>query len=228
MPNTMGGDMASQPHPICYFWIAHYNDGTCLPQYDPNDYHANKITDIDQSKLVKVGWYPLSPLAAEELNKRGIPDVSNPFLPKVEVEITDKKRFILFTRNFIANEEYRICQSCGNEFAVNQDTKIFDNTKYPSPICPYCGAHDYFVCKDCGEKFERFEDTENTPPEKGGPGHCPKCGGHLKRVRVTTVQYSRERRWRLYAVGYQETINDRNYKTILYVSENGDVTVKYE
>lgn len=220
--------MASQPHPICYFWIAHYADGTCLPQFDPQDYHTNKISDIDNSRLVKIGWYPLSSRAAEELNKRGIPAIANPFLPKVEVTIKKPKRFILFTRNFIANEEYRICQACGREFAVGPDTKIFSDTRYPSPICPYCGAHDYFVCKSCGKRFEKFEETENTAPEKGGLGHCPECGGYLERKRITTIQYTREKRWRLYAVGYQETIAGRNYKTILYVSEDGDVEVKYE
>ena len=220
--------MASQPHPICYFWIAHYNDGTCLPQFDPYDFHPNKITDIDQSRLVKIGWYPLSISLAKALNDKGIPAISNPLLPKIEVDITKDKRYILFTRNFIANEEFRICGACGKEFKATANSKIFADTKFPSPICPYCGAHDYWKCKNCGKTFQRFEETESTPPEKGGAGHCPECGGYLERVRVTSRQFTREKRWRYYVVGYQETINGRNYKTLLYINENGDVEVRYE
>lgn len=220
--------MASKPHPICYFWIAHYNDGTALSQFDPYNYTENSIMDIDQSRLVKIGWYPISFKLATELNKRDIPAISNPFLPKIEVNITGNKRFILFMRNFIANEEYRVCGSCGNEFKFGKSSAIWNDKYYPSPICPHCGAHDYFICKNCDYRIERFDETENTPPEKGGSGHCPKCGGYLQHVQITSKQLSRERRWRLYAVGYQETINDKNYKTILYVDESGDVEMKYE
>ena len=51
--------MASQPHPLVYFWIAHHNDGTYASQFDLNTFKENSIKIIDNSKLVKVGWYPI-------------------------------------------------------------------------------------------------------------------------------------------------------------------------
>jgi len=221
------GDMAYKPHthPVVYYWIAHYDDGSQLAQYEPPDYKPKSIYEIQNDKLVKIGWYPITYDFAAKLNEHGTPAIANPFLPKVEVNITPPKRYILFMKNFISLERFRVCEACGHMF---QATKFFGDEVWTSPICPKCGAHDYWVCKDCGKRYEKFTDTKNTPPEKGGSGHCSECGGYLELKQVTGRQYSRENRWRLYAVGYQETIGGRNYKVILYVDENGNVEVKYE
>ena len=48
-------------YPLVYFWIATYNDGTALAQFDPETGLPNKFTDIDQSRLKTLGWYPFSP-----------------------------------------------------------------------------------------------------------------------------------------------------------------------
>ncbi|MCD6346616.1 MAG: hypothetical protein J7L96_04265, partial [Bacteroidales bacterium] len=165
---------------------------------------------------------------AVELNKRGIPAISNPLLPKIEVEINKNKRFILFMRNFISLEEFRICENCGKEFQAIGNIEFHGDRHWRSPICPHCGGHDYWQCKKCGAKYDLFSATESTPPEKGGYGHCPKCGGYLQLIRVTSKQYTRERRWRLYVVGFQETIGGKNYKVMLYADENGNVEMKYD
>jgi len=220
--------MASQPHPLVYFWIAHYNDGTYASQFDLNTFKENSIKIIDNSKLIKVGWYPIPYDLAVELNKRGIPAISNPLLPKIEVEINKNKRFILFMRNFISIEEFRICENCGKEFQAIGNIEFFGDKHWRSPICPHCGGHDYWQCKKCGTKYDLFSATESTSPEKGGYGHCPKCGGYLELIRVTSKQYTRERRWRLYVVGFQETIGGKNYKVMLYADENGNVEMKYD
>ena len=220
--------MTNTQHPLVFFWIATYNDGTALPQFDPKTYSANKITDIDQSRLVKIGWYPFSFSFAKELNDRGTLVVANPLLPKYEILIEDNKRFILFTRNFISQEEYHFCNSCKKEFKVGNSTEFKIDGGQTIPICPYCKSSDYWICKECGKKFARFDETASTPENLGSSGHCNSCGGYLNRIKITSDKYTREKRWRLYVLGYQETINDRNYKTLMYIHENGDVEVKYE
>jgi len=220
--------MVDSRHPLVFFWIATYNDGTALPQFDPKTYKANKITDIDQSKLVKIGWYPFSFSFAKELNDRDIPVVANPLLPKYEVTIDGNKRYILFTRNFISQEEYHFCTLCKQEFHVGASTKFKIDGNQTIPICPNCGGSDYWVCSQCGKRFNTFDETKSTPANLGGSGHCDKCGGYLHRVKATSERHTRERRWRLYVIGYQETINNKNYKMLMYIHENGDVEIKYE
>jgi len=223
--------MASKPNisqrPLVFFWVATYKDGTALPQYDIETLKPNSINDIDKDNLIKVGWYPFSKDFANKLSENGILAVSNPLLPKFEVDINKNKRFILFTRNFISQEEFYICNNCNKGFHLYTKSKVKDDI-YPSPICPYCQSSDYWKCSDCGEIYDKFNEVVNTGPELGGYGHCKKCGGYLNRIRVTSNLRSIEKRWRLYAVGYQQTIKGRNYKTILYIDENGNVEVKYE
>ena len=217
----------NEQHPLVFFWIATYNDNTALPQYDPNTLKPNKITNIDQNKLVKIGWYPFSIDFAEKLNKNNIPAVSNPLLPKYEVTIEKPKRFILYTLNYISQEEYHFCNKCKREFKVATNSKYIEDSGKKLIICPYCNTHDYYQCTGCGKEYQLFSEVLDTPPEKGGSGHCKECGGYLQRMRVIHAA-SREKRWREYVIGYQETINGRNYKMLMYIHENGDVEIKYE
>jgi hypothetical protein len=46
--------------PLVYFWIAEYNDGTALPQFDPETGLDNKFSEVQHDKLVRFGWYPFS------------------------------------------------------------------------------------------------------------------------------------------------------------------------
>jgi len=217
--------MASQPHPVVYYWKAIYKDGEVLEQYDRNTGVPIPITRIQNERLKSIGWYPIPLDLAELLNKTGTPAVSNPLLPEVVVQIEPPKRFILFMRNYISQEECRICENCGQVF---QASKFFGDKYHKSPICPYCGAHDYYICKNCGERYETFSEVDDTPPEKGGKGHCKKCGGYLALQRITSKQYSREKRWREYAVGFQETVRGKNVKAIIFVDERGRVEMRHE
>ena len=39
------------------FWIAEYQDGTALPQFDPDTGEEHLFKEVDQSKLKRFGWY---------------------------------------------------------------------------------------------------------------------------------------------------------------------------
>ena len=39
------------------FWIAEYQDGTALPQFDPETGKEHLFSEVDQAKLKRFGWY---------------------------------------------------------------------------------------------------------------------------------------------------------------------------
>lgn len=80
-----------------YFWIAEYNDKTALPQFDPETGKENLFKDIDQSKLVRFGWYPFP----EELTKKVTGSISNPFLPKYVINLNKDDILIARRRTYI-------------------------------------------------------------------------------------------------------------------------------
>ena len=217
MFSKSGGD------PLVFMWIAHYENGTSLPQFNPKTLKQNHFRDVDVDNVIKFGLYPFSPSLAYKLREKGIDVESNPFLPKYEINIDGDKRLIgAVARNWVKTSKKHYCKQCNKKFDINKDVD-YVKSKYSSPICPYCGGHDYWVCRKCGAKIDKWEDFTI-------PGFfCPECGSRNKKHEVITSQLSYEQdRWRLYILGYQQTIDGKNYKTLLYISENGDVEVKYE
>ena len=202
--------------PIVYFYRCYYSDGSTQEQYSKErDYKGLKFTDIYQDKLVKFGLYPFSQDLAEKVTKVGTEARALPFLPEYEIEINENKRLIYYRQCFISQQEYHICGACKKEFQYSSGVKTLIS-KYPSPICQNCGAHDDFYCKKCDKSYI-FEDTSN--------GLCPICKGHMQRRKVTSTQYSREKRWNLYIIGYQQLINGSNVKTLLTIDETGNCLV---
>lgn len=202
--------------PLVYLWVAHYSNGLALSQFDPYEYKENSFKDIKQSNLIKFGLYPIQRQLAKELKDRDIDVVSIPFLPQYEINLDNNKRLIYYRDVFISQEEYHRCGKCKKEFQYGGSSpSIVSNT--PSPICPHCGAHDIYVCKKCKKEYNRFEDATNF-------GMCD-CGGHLKRLRLTSSQYSRERRWIDYYLGYQMLVNGTNHKFLMRIHENGNAEI---
>jgi len=39
------------------FWIAEYQDGTALPQFDPDTGEEHLFSEVQQHRLVRFGWY---------------------------------------------------------------------------------------------------------------------------------------------------------------------------
>ena len=80
-----------------YFWIAEYKDGTALPQFDPETGDENLFSEINQSNLIRFGWYPFS----EELSKKAENSLYNPFLPKYILNIKQDDKLVAKRRNYI-------------------------------------------------------------------------------------------------------------------------------
>ena len=212
---STGGFIINQ-RPLVFYYIIYYSDGTKEEQYNKKrNYKGLKFTDINQGKLEKFGLYPFSQDLAEKVTKSGTEARALPFLPEYEIEFDGNKRLIYYRQCFISQQEYHICSSCKQEFKYDSEVKTLQS-KYPSPICPNCGAHDDFFCKKCNKEY-LFEGTAS--------GLCPTCRGYLERRKKTSTQYSREKRWNLYCIGKQCTINGKNIKTLLTISENGDCKV---
>ena len=55
--------------PLVYFWIAEYNNGSALPQFDPETGKENKFSEVDHQKLKRFGWYPFSLNLAQKIRK---------------------------------------------------------------------------------------------------------------------------------------------------------------
>jgi len=202
--------------PLVYHYIAWYNDGSKLEQYGKDlGYHGRKFTDIDNDKLIKFGLYPFDAELAEKVNDAGTPVRSIPFLPSYEIEFNKNKRLIYHRQCYISQQEYHICDSCKKEFSYGSNIKTL-KSKYSSPICPHCGAYDDFYCSVCGKSYI-FEQTSH--------GLCPKCKGHLKRRKNTSRQYSREKRWNEYVIGYQQLVNGTNVQCLLTINETGSCKV---
>ena len=204
----------SKNRPLVYQWICKYNDGSILSQFDNN---KSRPTTIINSK--PLSEFILRPFTLEEEKRINSKDnilvKSIPFLPKYTLKLDDLKRAIYYRQVFIQIEEYHKCLECGKEFYYSP-TLDHIGGKYPSPICPHCGAHDYFYCSKCNKRFI-FEETNM--------GSCPICGGGLKRKKITSEQFTREKRWIEYYIGYQYTKNNKNYKFLMKILENGDCEV---
>ena len=206
--------MNQYQRPLVYYWKAHYNDGTYLSQFHPPDYQGEKFDNIDYDRLVKFGLYPFDKELAENVTKHGSEARSISILPNYEVNLTGNRRPIYYRDCFIQTEEYRICEKCGAEFRATSD--MYTNSKYPSPICPKCGAHDYFYCPNCKLEMS-FEESFH--------GMCPKCHKVLERKIVTSKQYVREKRWNIYNLGYQQIGDNKNITFIMKIDEYGNCTI---
>ncbi len=205
-------------NPLRYMWIAHFNDGKSLPEFDPFTFEKNNMIEVfDNEQLVKFGVYPIPPSLSKELNERGIEyTISNPFLPNYEVNLEDHKRLIFYRRNFIHAESFYKCSKCGEEFQACDKT----DDKKKSPICPSCHAFDFYMCEKCGKVYNTLEETH--------PHYVCSCSGLLKLKKITSNQFSRERRDRETHIGYQETVKGVNKKNILKIDSNGNVELIYK
>ena len=227
----MQNEMASKPQmthkpvktgELIFMWIAHYSDGTSLPQYDPYTLQTHIFDEVEQDKLIKFGLYPFPSILARRLKEeKGIPVKSNIFLPKYEVDINKDRRVIgALTTNFIQTTNYIFCPTC-KKWMKNSKFKLIDiGDKVKTYKCLDCGTQTYWECRGCGEKYNHLDDTNNWL--------CTKCGTKVKGHRIQFYEDSVVERWRIYKLGYQQTVKGTNHKTIMEISENGDVVMTYK
>jgi hypothetical protein len=205
-----------------FMWIAHYEDGTSLPQYDPYTLKTHIFDEVEQDKLIKFGLYPFPPTLAKRIREeKGIPTKSNIFLPKYEVNIDDNKRVIgALTTNYVKTTNYIYCPNC-EKWLKSSNFKILDiGNNVKTHKCLKCGAQTYWECPKCGKHFNHLRETDKWM--------CTECGTKVKGHRLQFYQDSTEERWRVYKLGYQETIKGVNHKTIMEIQESGDVELVYE
>jgi len=205
-----------------WMWIAHYNDGTSLPQYDPYTLETHLFDEVDQDKLIKFGLYPFPNSLAKRLREeKGIKVRSNIFLPKYEVSLEGSKRIIgALTTNYIRTTGYILCPKC-NTWTINSKYKIVSiGGDVKTYKCPKCGAQTVWSCGECGRTFNHISETNNWK--------CPDCEVRVHGDRLQFYEDSVVERWRVYKLGYQQTIKGKNHKTIMNIQENGDVEMTYK
>lgn len=205
-----------------WMWIAHYNDNTSLPQYDPVTLNTHLFDEVNQDKLIKFGLYPFPPSLAKRLREeKGMNIKSNIFLPRYEVNIDDNKRVIgALTTNFVKTTNYIYCPGCNNWHKSSKFRILDIGNNVKTHKCLSCGAQSNWVCPKCNKTYNNLSETNNWM--------CTECDTKVKGNRIQFYQDSVVERWRVYKLGYQETIKGVNHKTIMEIQEDGDVELVYE
>jgi DNA-directed RNA polymerase subunit M/transcription elongation factor TFIIS len=236
--------MPSDFNPLVYFWIAFYNDGSCLPQFDFETGKTNDFKDVDQYKLVKFGLFPFPKDLSEKANKNSGFEISKVCnnLPYF-LQILQRPRRLIYTRrNFIHQFSYQHCMKCGYtyqwmpnhvEMVGEVGLPIHQNyimeylesqgKTFPLPQCPKCKSINHIVCPDCKVLINELK----TSPDDKTPRkfECPKCKREYPRYIITRDS---EIRKTIYLLGYQETTEnisgkDVNKKFILFINEDGTI-----
>lgn len=228
-------------HPLVFFWIAFYKDGTCLPQFDVNTGKENLFKDIDQSKLEKFGLFPFNTSLALSANVMAgqvvAKEVEN--LPYFILKLKEEQRLISVRRNKIHMFNYQHCNKCGFDWqwmGVNKEglvgevgLEMYSNhlfeeqngKKYPVPVCPKCGAYNAIICPDCHAIVNqlRRKDSDDLYFE------CSKCKKEYPRwIQV----YEDILRTITYVLGYQTTVEGKNIKQVQLIKEDGTYEMSLE
>lgn len=87
--------------PIVYMWIAQYNDGQALPQFNPETGEENLFKEVDHSRLVKFGFYPFSEKMAKLIYGFNGLVVIPSFNPSYEIDVGKGQELFARRRNMI-------------------------------------------------------------------------------------------------------------------------------
>lgn len=181
--------MALGYRPLVYMWVAVYEDGQALPQFDPETGKENMFAEVDQDKLKEFGLFPFSEQMARRIQEG----------EGVFVLPSDNQRFVLklkegqrlFTRrtNLHITVPYHECLECGHKWQWGKGdlnpyvdlpmTYLYhqdgDDIGSRRPKCPSCGYYN--------------EPEANRKPE-------------LRRI----LRHVEERRRTIYKLGVQDEI----------------------
>jgi DNA-directed RNA polymerase subunit M/transcription elongation factor TFIIS len=223
-------------YPLVFWWIAFYNDGTCLPKFDIKTGKENSFKDIDQTKLDKFGLFPFNASFALKVNlfagKTIARDVEN--LPYFIMKFQVNQRPIYVRRCAIHTFSYQHCDKCGYEWQWMPTHKDGEKTevdllthpnyvmqewqgkKYPCAQCPKCGSFNSVVCPECKDTL-----ISEMKGAKEGDGHIFKCQKCKKEYPRYIKYLESSLRGATYLFGYQTTIEGENHKQIMFISEDG-------
>jgi hypothetical protein len=226
-------------HPLVYFWLAFYKDGTCFPQFDFETGKENKFADIDQEKLDKFGVFPFNAPLAIRSNMAAGKSVTRVVenIPFHIMKLGKGQRLIYVRRNFIHVYTYSHCDKCGFEWQWIPDRKEGEKTEfgmdiypdfimqkwqgkdYPLCQCPKCKSFDPILCPVCGTLINKMR---NEKEAVGSPKEfyyeCPKCKQEYP-WDVKMLEGSVRRL--VYIMGHQKTIEGRNIKNLMFIFEDG-------
>ena len=212
-------------------WVAHYNDKQVYPQFDFESGKENTFASIDQTKLVKFGLYPISKTLE---NKIGKTSVVSRTLPYIVLKLQPHQRLIFVRRNYMRRFGYQECGLCDYKWQWIPDLKeeigesglmihnnhtiqTYENKLYPLAICPKCKTFNAIICPDCGTLINEMEGKVNKLPHYF---ECPKCKKehprHISNLDGTNQEV-------LYLLGYQMTVDNKNFKYIMFINESGEI-----
>lgn len=226
-------------HPLVYFWIAFYDDNTCLPQFDFETGKENKFKDIEQERLVKFGLYPFNaPLAIKANMVAGqIVAREEEGIPPHTLVLRKEQRLIYCRRNFIHVYTYIHCDKCGFEWQWNPEKKggekaeigleihpdyiiqTFQGKDYPLCQCPKCKSFNPILCPDCGTLINKMRrEGEAVGSDKEFYYECPKC---KKEFPWNIKMFEGSMRRIIYLMGHQRTVDSKNVKNLMFIKEDG-------
>jgi len=118
--------------PLVYMWIAEYEGGKALPQFDPHTGEENKFSDVTQNKLVRFGWFPFTFSLAEKIHQKTglvvIPSNNPPHIIKLKKNsklIAKRENTIKFNPKTggISREEttYLLGEASGKVLRIKED-----------------------------------------------------------------------------------------------------------
>jgi hypothetical protein len=87
--------------PLVYFWIAEYDDGSALPQFDPETGRENRFSEVDQLKLRRFGWHPFSLKLAQKRLKTEETVVVPNRNPSYTVSVEKDDRLVAYRTNTV-------------------------------------------------------------------------------------------------------------------------------
>ena len=163
-------------NPLVYFWIAEYETGQALPQFDPHIGKENKFGSVQHKQIVAFGWYPFTvKLAARVTRETGqvVIPLPNPFY---RIELKKQDQLIAKRTTHIYVFKFHQCGKCGfvwqqaqgdpnpkikllrsNEYFVEQIKQGKRTVIYKSAVCPKCGYHGCNAIMRKDKKIKQHE-----------------------------------------------------------------------
>lgn len=154
-----------------FFWIAYYQDGTCVSQIDPKDCHEVLWSTVDQSRIQAVAWHPIRPDLAKRLQAAGHDSKPSLFLPSFKVTLGKGDVAVCYREGAFAYGSVLLCVDCGLRWMPShdpgiplpfsdkkQEMKDKDGGRYVSYVCPKCGAYTVHVCPKCQVQRTKYVD----------------------------------------------------------------------
>src|SRR3972149_12164888 len=105
--------MITSNRTIPFMWVAFYSDNECLPQFDLDSGEQHLFKEIDQTRLIKYGWYPITYELAKKL---GSPYYHDPKLSHFLLELKPNQRLIALREEAQHFFTYTHCLKCGFNF----------------------------------------------------------------------------------------------------------------